>query len=194
MDENKNLDEALLLREVGRSCREDVLRHFAFRKLCDSIKFGAFQEGVVASLVRSMAPRTAAPGEIILEGNDDAYYVLRAGRAHTIDACGHSEPVSPGMLLAQSEFVAAAKRVGPCTRLLELDVYEAVLSRNGTTHPYVRCVTETVTPFGVSVKRVESGVRKYTKRPHFDERFELKVYATTTCCVHVLHHLSLIHI
>ena len=114
--------------------------------------------------------------------------MLRAGRAHTVDACGHSEPVSPGMLLAQSEFVAAAKRVGPCTRLLELDVYEAVLSRNGTTHPYVRCVTETVTPFGVSVKRVESGVRKYTKRPHFDERFELKVYANTTCCVHVLHH------
>ena len=33
VDENKNLDEALLLREVGRSCREDVLRHFAFRKL-----------------------------------------------------------------------------------------------------------------------------------------------------------------
>ncbi len=188
VDENKNLDEALLLKEVGRSCREDVLRHFAFRKLCDSIKFGAFQEGVVASLVRSMAPRTAAPGEIILEGNDDAYYVLRAGRAHTVDACGHSEPVSPGMLLAQSEFVAAAKRVGPCTRLLELDVYEAVISRNGTTHPYVRCVTETVTPFGVSVKRVESAVRKYTKRPHFDERFELKVYANTTCCVHVLHH------
>ena len=49
-------------------------------------------------------------------------------------------------------------------------------------------MTETVTPFGVSVKRVESAVRKYTKRPHFDERFELKVYATTTCCVHVLHH------
>ena len=102
-----------------------------------------------------MAPRTAAPGEIILEGNDGTTLTR-------VDACGHSEPVSPGMLLAQSEFVAAAKRVGPCTRLLELDVYEAAISRSGTTHPYVRCVTETVTPFGVSVKRVESGVRKYT--------------------------------
>ena len=61
-----------------------------------------------------------------------------------------------------------------------------MLSRNGTTHPYVRCVTETVTPFGVSVKRVESGVRKYT-RPHFDERVELKFYANTKCSVHVLH-------
>ena len=46
-NELQNLDEAQFLNEINRSLNSAILFHFAHKKLCDSIKFGAFQEGIV---------------------------------------------------------------------------------------------------------------------------------------------------
>lgn len=184
-NELANLSEADFLKEINRSLTSAILYHFAHKKLCDSIKFGAFQEGIVASLVNLMEPYTAVPGERVLEAgrNDETYYILQVGRASAIDACGDAEAVPSGAILSNVEYLQAAKRVGVPKRKLTINVFRAKglpsMGMFGATHPYVQAVVKTQTSFGVSYKQAGTSVRKFTRAPEYNEAFSVKIYKNT---------------
>jgi len=77
----QNIDESCVLRDLSPSLRGQILSHFCFPPLRASPLFEEFSDGALMSLVKTMTPYIAIPGERIVEigKESDAIYVLQRG-------------------------------------------------------------------------------------------------------------------
>lgn len=192
-DELANLDEQQVLDELNTALRNRILYRAAFAKLCDTVMFGGFEAGLVATLVYEMKAVVAVPQERVLQASqpDPSLYIFQSGVAHSVDAAGDSEFVATGAVLSNIEFKQVAKRVGVPTKQLVIAVIAArglpssanlaqrIFTGASVCSPYVEVTVVSKTVFGQSVKTCNTKVRKHTTTPFFGERFVVKAYQTT---------------
>ena len=119
-----NLDEQDVLDELNVALRNTILHNAAHLKLCDSLVYGGFESGIVATMVYTMRTVVAVPMEKILQIGqpDPSLYIFQSGTAHSVDGCGDEEYIAVGMVLSNTEFKQVAKRVGVPTKQLRIRV------------------------------------------------------------------------
>ena len=95
----QNIDESSFLQDLSPSMRGQILSHFCFQPLRSSSLCKEFSDGAVMSLVKTMKPYIAIPGERIVEigKESDAVYVIQRGLCTVQDASSngteHSVPI-----------------------------------------------------------------------------------------------------
>lgn len=96
----QNIDESSVLEDLSPSMRGQILSHFCFQPLRSSSLCEEFSDGAVMSLVKTMKPYIAIPGERIVEigKESDAIYVLQRGLCTLQDSSSsntteHSVPI-----------------------------------------------------------------------------------------------------
>lgn len=187
-----NLDEQSILDEMNIALRNDVLHRAAHLKLCDSLMYGGFEAGIVATMVYQMRTIVAVPQEKILQIGqpDPSLYLFQSGLAHSVDGCGDEEYIAVGTILSNIEFKQVAKRVGVPTKQLNIKIIAARgLPAQATSgarllgaavcNPLIEIVVISKTVFGQSVKTCQTKVRKFTTEPEYNEKFTLKAYQNT---------------
>ncbi|KAH8099036.1 phosphorelay sensor kinase [Aureococcus anophagefferens] len=196
-----NLDAQEILDELNIALRNDILHRAAHLKLCDSLMYGGFEAGIVATMVYQMKTIVAVPQEKVLEIGqpDPSLYIFQSGVAHSLDGCGDEEYIAVGMILSNIEFKQVAKRVGVPTKQLVIKIVacRGLPTQNGASarllgaspcDPYVEAVVISKTVFGQSVKTCATKVRKFTCDPEYKETFTLKAYQNTeTALVSAIH-------
>jgi hypothetical protein len=170
--ELSNLDESEILGDVSVSVSQSILHHFCYDSLRKSSYLSTMKDGGVSSLVHTMKPYIAVPGEKIIEiGVENVQvYILQRGRCVSKDSTGvHSEVVAQGALFGHMATKANFDENGPLNVGVEVTFHDVKhLSRtSGAGDPYILMTC--------GYKACRSSVKK-TKL--FNETFQMKLNHT----------------
>ena len=142
----QNIDESCILGDLSPSLRGQILSHFCFLPLRSSPLLEEFSDGALMSLVKTMTPYIAIPGERVVEigkESPDAIYVLQRGLCTRTDSssCATEQNIPIGALFGHE--VSSARQEAEdgllATHGLRIEIVEAtgIRSSKSDRSPYM---------------------------------------------------------
>jgi len=149
-----NIREDELLEDLSASLRSDVLIFFCFAPLRASELLSDLPDGAIQSLINTMHPYLAIPGErISVIGEDcDNIFVLQKGIMCKVDTSGSETLLPLGSVVGHCASYATSKMIGLPSKGLKIDILAAHGFKIKYGNPYV--------VFSVGSSQCRSSVKK----------------------------------
>ena len=119
-NELKNICEEEILHDLSASLRNETLRYFSFNSLRSAYLLNDLSDGAIMTLINTLKPYLAIPGEKICEigRKCDRVYVLQRGLMKYIDSSGSQGLLSLNTIIGHASTLATADEVGLPTKRL----------------------------------------------------------------------------
>jgi len=137
-NEMRNIDENDVIGDLSSPLKSEILSHFCLVPLRECAYFGEYSDGAIFSLIKSMKPYVAVPGEHLSEiGKEcNSLYMFQKGSVCTKDTTGAIANVAEGAIIGHLATSASSKKEGLPTHQLQIELITANLSRSKG-NPYV---------------------------------------------------------
>lgn len=138
-NELQNIDENEIIGDLSSSLKCEILSHFCFDSLREIAYFDEYSDGAIFSLIKTLKPYIAVPGEHLSEVGKECHhlYVFRKGSVQSKDATGTTANVAEGAIIGHLATLATSKKEGMPTHKLHIELISAQLSRSRNGNPYV---------------------------------------------------------
>ena len=138
-NEMKNIDENEIIGNLSSPLACEILSHFCFGSLRECAHFDSYSDGALFSLIKTLKPYVAVPGEHLSEvGKECRYlYVFQKGTVQSKDVTGTTANVAEGAIIGHLATLATSKKEGMPTHKLHVELISAQLPRSKNGNPYV---------------------------------------------------------
>jgi hypothetical protein len=138
-NEMRNIGENEVIGDLSSPLRSEIVSHFCFGPLRECAHFDEYDDGAVYSLIKTLKPYIAVPGENLSEIGKECHslYVFQKGSIRTKGASGSIANVAEGTVIGHLATLATSKKEGLPTHELRLDLISANLSRSKNGNTYV---------------------------------------------------------
>ena len=138
-NETANINEGEVLADLSSTLASDIVSHFCFCPLRECPYFEDYSDGAIFSLIKTMTPYVAVPGEELSEIGIEcrSLYLFQKGSIRTKDATGMITNVVEGAVIGHLATLALLKSQGLPTHELRLELFSARLSRSKYSNLYV---------------------------------------------------------
>mmetsp|Transcript_31519 Transcript_31519/g.45922 ORF Transcript_31519/g.45922 Transcript_31519/m.45922 type:complete len:2273 (-) Transcript_31519:792-7610(-) len=137
--ELSNIDDASILSDLSTSLKSSILANFCFRPLRDCHAFHTFSDGGIRTIVNSMQPYLAVPGEYISQISKvcRAIYVLQRGRLVYTNERGFKGNLPSGAVIGHVVTKAEVETVGYPNKTCSLEFTSISGLRIKTGNPFI---------------------------------------------------------
>lgn len=137
--EMRNIDEQEVINDLSSSLKSEVLEHFCFDPLRECAHFVIYADGAIFSLLKTMEPYLAVPGENLSEIGQECHslYVFQKGSVRIKDSTGSAAHVAEGAVIGHLATLAASMKDGLPTHELRLELLSANFMKSKNGNPYV---------------------------------------------------------
>mmetsp|Transcript_26507 Transcript_26507/g.43460 ORF Transcript_26507/g.43460 Transcript_26507/m.43460 type:complete len:724 (-) Transcript_26507:102-2273(-) len=138
-NEMQNIVEHDIIGDLSSPLKSEILSHFCFGPLRECAYFDEYSDGAIFSLIKTLKPYVAVPGEQLSEIDKECHslYVFQKGSVRTKDSTGTIANAAEGAIIGHLATLATSKKEGLPTHKLQIELISAHLARSKNGNPYV---------------------------------------------------------